>query len=308
MRRPDRGAALILVLAAVAILTAVAVELAALSSADALRAARSSRQAAFRRLHDSGAEIARGLLYESEERPFTFWGEAWNREIRFTLRPNETGAVRLADESGKLNVARIYTHAGEAEARRRQLSRLFEYLRRRDTARAKEWREMESAVSRRLQSPEPLLTLDGFREAGLSQEQVFGPSGLARFLTAFGDGRVNVNTAPRAVLYALDEEFDDELVERIARYRGIGEGDPGKYKPFEDPKDLLLIDGIVVRVLIGTEFRVVRDLHERVKGAITVKSTCLSARVTAESDGRRREAWVFLKPDGGRIACEEIQP
>jgi hypothetical protein len=118
-----------------------------------------------------------------------------------------------------------------------------------------------------------------------------------------------LNTATRAVLYAIDPEFDDAMVERIAGYRGKREGDPGPYKPFEEPQDLMLVEGIVNRsVGSNGELRVTRNLYEKVQGLICTKSSCFSARIEAIVDGKTREAWAFLKADGSRLALEEIRP
>jgi hypothetical protein len=308
MKRGDRGAALILVLGAVALLTVVAVELAARSTAESLRTARLSRDAAFRRLIDSGSEVARGLLSEREPESFTFWGGPWNREFRFSLGEGETATVTVSDESGKINVARALTQPEAAGTVRRQLARLFEYLRRHEPSRAGEWRDIEQRVRKRLDSPEPLLTLGGFRGAGLSLLEVYGPGGLFRYLTCFGNAQININTAPRGVLYALDEEFDDALVERIDTFRGKGEGKPGTYKAFQEPGDLTRVDGVVLQIFKNGEARTARNLQERVQTSITTRSSTLSARIRAVVRGREREAWAFLKPDGSAVVLEEIVP
>jgi type II secretory pathway component PulK len=309
VRRSERGAALLLVLAAIAILTVLAVELAARASADSLRATRASRDAAFRRLFDSGAEVARGLLAEPAPAPATHWGQGWNHEFRFELGTGEAAVVRLADENGKLNIARAISFPEEAFAIRDSVRRLFDYQARHDPSRARFWKDAEERVLRRLASREPLQTLDGLRETGLELAQVFAPDSLARYLTCFGDGRINLNTAPRAVLAALSPEFDDAMVERVARYRGKGEGEPGAYKAFDVSEDLMLVDGIVNRsVGADGEIRVTRNLYEQVKALVTARSSCFSARVDAAASERERQAWVFFKPTGMRIALEEILP
>lgn len=327
MRKSERGVALVLVLGAVALLAALAVELASRASVDALVASRSVRDAGFRRLFDSGAEIAKGMLVELEAKPCDFWGEPWNDEVRFSLGPVETGRVRVADESGKINIARA-VEKGRLE---RMLRRLFSYLKAFEPGTTREWNEIESRVLGRLAlgeavdpaagaKAEPLLTLDGLRETGLRVEQIFGERGLARYLTSFGDGKINLNTAPRAVLYALDDEFDAAVVDRIAEYRGDPEGAPGAYKPFEAVKDLELVDGVVERSVVGGQPRIVRNLATKVAPWVTTKSTAFSARVEARWNHNVRQAWVFFEPkrverpgEGPRrelrhIALEEILP
>jgi hypothetical protein len=309
VRSRERGAALLLVLAAVVLLTVLAVELASRASADSLRATRASRDAAFRRQFDSGAEIARGLIVEPGQEKFTTWGQSWNRDLRFTLTAGQEAVLRTADENGKINIARAISHPDEAFFIRSMLSRLFDHLARHNRQDLRNVKEMEEKIMRRLAGREPLLSLDGLRETGLELSGVFGTEGLSRFLTCFGDGRINLNTAPKPVLAALDPEFDDAMVDRISNFRGKGEGEPGRYRPFEEPQDLMLVEGVVNRsVGADGQLRVTRNLYEKVQGFITVKRSCFSARIEATADGRRREAWAFLKPDGSRVAFEELLP
>lgn len=308
MKRTDRGAVLLLVLGAVAILAIVAVELAGRASTETLRGTRASREAAFRRLFDSGIEIARSLLAASESETSDHWGEAWNSRVDFALGPGESATVHLADESGKINIARAISHPGEAASIRRKLGRLFEYLRKNEDAEPEASREIESRVLERLKSRAPLLTLDGLREVNLTPGQIFEEKRLSRLVTCFGTGQTNLNTAPKAVLYALYDGFDETLADRIAGYRGRGEGEPGAYKPFKDTKELESVPGIVVRGEVEGETRVLFNHYERVGAIFSTKSDCFSVRIEAVVDGHRREAWAFFRPDGVRLAYEEIRP
>lgn len=57
---------------------------------------------------------------------------------------------------------------------------------------------------------------------GVSRELFYGTAdraGLVQCLTAFGDGRININTAPKAVLRALSAEMTDDAVNRLDQYR-----------------------------------------------------------------------------------------
>lgn len=307
--RRERGAALLLVLAAVALLAALAVEIASRAGADSLRATRSARDAASRRLFDSGAEVARGLLVETEPAKITSWGQPWNREVRFSLSAGSDAVVRVQDDSGKLNIARAISNPDEAFAIKDAVRRLLDYLARHEAKEGRNWKDLEDKVLRRLSSREPLLSLDGLRERDVEVSCIYGAGGLSRYLTCFGDGKINLNTAPRPVLASLDPEFDDAMVDRIAGYRGKREGEPGAYKPFEEPQDLMLVEGIVNRsVGADGQLRIDRNLYEKVQGLVSVKSECFAAQIEATVDGRRREAWAFFKPNGARIAFEEVLP
>jgi general secretion pathway protein K len=327
MRRRERGVALLLVLGAVALLAALAVELAARANVEVMLSARAAKEAAYRRLCDSGTELGRGLLVEPEAKTFDFWGEPWNGEAKFTLGPGEEAVVRISDESGKINVGK----AGNPAILMLRLGRLFEYLRRKEPLFAREWKGVEGTLLGQLgllgskdkkDAPRPTapFTLDNLREGGLTLAQVFGKQGLARFLTTQGDGKINLNTAPRAVLYALDDELDETLVDRIASYRGDLDGRPGTYKAFEEPKDLELVDGIVQRTVVDGQPQVMRNLAMKIAGGVTTRSVAFSIRVEARVGDLTRQSWAFFEPSKveragktlrrelKRIAFEEIRP
>lgn len=57
---------------------------------------------------------------------------------------------------------------------------------------------------------------------GVSRELFYGTretAGLVQCLTVFGDGKININTAPKAVLRAFSTEMTDEAVNRLDQYR-----------------------------------------------------------------------------------------
>jgi general secretion pathway protein K len=57
---------------------------------------------------------------------------------------------------------------------------------------------------------------------GMTRELFYGTAespGLVRCLTVFGEGRININTAPPPVLLALAEEMRTDDVERLIEYR-----------------------------------------------------------------------------------------
>jgi general secretion pathway protein K len=57
---------------------------------------------------------------------------------------------------------------------------------------------------------------------GMTQELFYGTGespGLSQCLTVFGDGRININTAPKAVLRAMAGEMTDDMVDELEKYR-----------------------------------------------------------------------------------------
>lgn len=297
-------------------LAVIAVELASRATTDVLLASRASREAAFRRISDSGSELAIGLLKEPEAKPYDFWGERWNQTVRFTLSETESAQVQIADESGKINLVRGGGSSEAAARRARTIPRVFEYLRRHEPGRTEEIRDIEARMLGRLgllparegdetQKPDPLVTLDGLRESGLSVRQIFGEGGLHQYFTCFGDGKVNVNTAPRAVLYALDDESDVTLADRIAAWRGDAAGKRGVYRPFEEIKDLKLVDGMVERNAYDGRARTIRDRYSKMQGLVSTRSTCFSVRIECRVGDRTRTVWNFFEPGREEVAGEK---
>ncbi len=310
MRTRDRGVVLLFVMGAVAVLAVIAVELASRSAVDVLLAGRVGREAAYRRLADSGTEVARGILREPEAKTFDFWGERWNDTVGFTLSEGESAEVTVVDESGKINLVRGASSPQEQERLVRSIGRVFEYLRRHEPGRTEELRDVEARLIGRLgllapkkgeepRKPDPLVTLDGLREAGVSLRQIWGDGGLWRYFTCFGDGKVNINTALRPVLYALDDEIDVGLAGRIAAWRGDATGKRGIYRPFEDPKDLQMVDGMVVRSTVDGKSTTARNLYSKIQSRVSTRSTCFSVRVDCRVGERSRTVFTFFEP--GRV-------
>lgn len=349
-KRP-RGAVLLLVLGAVAILSILAVELAHRSNLDVARSARAAREAGFRRGFDSGLEVASALLSEGRKSDgFDTASDPWSRKIETALSEGGRLVVQVADESGKINILKALGADETTAKTRKSLARLFAYLRKAEPDREKQWEEIEASIRKRLgidtsaQAGKPaapgqatttdpgLFTLDGLREAGVPLEFVFGAKtsddgqnrwALCDVLTTFGDGRINLNTAPAPVLYALDEEYDEALVGKIESWRGNAQDDgQAAGKPFKSAKDLELIDGVVQKQTVNGQVQIVKNLFAKVQERVGVQSKCFSARILVEVDGRQRWGWGFFEVGAAKtgntyapgavalnvLAFEEIEP
>ena len=327
--KTPKGAVLLLVLGAVAILSILAVELAHRANIDVSRSARAGREAIKRRAFDSGVEVAKALLSEGRSESFDYLGDKWNKTVSFRAGENTSVTVSVQDECGKLNVAKAVGSDQTTTRTRRSLARLLEYVKRREPERDEEWRKTEELLKKRLgvdskDTMPPLYTLDGLREAGISGEMVFGLRdrtqprlALSDLLTVFGDGRINLNTAHPAVLYAIDEEYDENLVAQIAAWRGDSkEGATAAYKPFKQAKDLEQVEGIIRRLQLdgkSTE----KNLFQKIQNNVGVQSSCFSACIEIEHFGRAWKAWAFFEclPRSGTagqtvnmLAYEEIEP
>lgn len=105
---------------------------------------------------------------------------------------------------------------------------------------------------------------------GMGDEDLYGRKegeisypGLLSLVTTTSSGKVNVNTAPKYVLMALDKRIDASLAERIIEHRSS--------KPFNRVEDLVLVEGFTF------------DILYRIREAIDVKSTTFRIRATVRS-------------------------
>ena len=324
LRRPRRGVALLLLLVAIAILTVLAVEVAHRAQLNVRRSARVAQDLAFKRAFDSAKEAARGLLIESRTVPaFDYLGDAWSRPLNFDLGDGVAVRLRIQDESGKLNLRDAEGQSPTARRTRQSIARIFAFLTRHDAARAEHWKELEAQVRARVGMPPadapagvttaapgataPLQTLDGLREAGVPMDAVFGRThraddvdadgevpALSDLFTTFGNGMTNLNTAPQAVLYGLDEEFDDALTESIVRWRGGSEpAGSASFRAFKNPAQLELVSGIV-RATVDKGVPQTRSLYAKVRERVTVRSSCFSAKIEVRVGAQARMGWAFF--------------
>jgi general secretion pathway protein K len=83
-----------------------------------------------------------------------------------------------------------------------------------------------------LDSLEELLLVRGF-----NRELLYGTDdrpGIYPFITIYGDGRININTAPLEVVMSLSDQMDRDLAERLERFREDGKKDPAKISWYKD--------------------------------------------------------------------------
>ncbi len=326
-RRPG-GAILLLVLGAVAILSVLAVELYSRSMADVRRVTMAKREAACRRVIDSGLELSKAALCQIKKNDdVDYFGDRWARRIERECGSEEKFVVTISDESGKLNILKATGDSEQAAQMRKCLVRLFAYLKKAEPEREKEWMAAEQATQKRLgftgtDKAVPPLTLDGLREGGISKEMLYGNPqqreagklALCDVFTVFGEGKINLNTAHPAVLYALEQGYDESIVEAIERWRGKSdkEASDAQFRPFKEIKDLETVKGIVETQLVDGKMKVTKNLFLKAKDLLAVKSDCFCARIEAHVNGHSRLAYGFYKSstvllDAKKITSVELE-
>ena len=326
----QRGAVLLLVLGAIAILSILAVQLAHRANLANASASRAGTEANFRRMFTSGLEISKCLISTGRStQGYDTASDPWTKLTQVDTGPREHLKVQLCDESGKLNFQKFAGTTDDAARFKKAMARLLDYLHKTDEANDRHWDEVGAAMRVRLgidkaDSVAPIYTLDGFREAGIAKEILYGNMGdepahaacLYDFLTPFGDGRINLNTAPAPVLSALDEEYSDDVVAQILSWRGNANGGNDAAQPFKTASELEQVPGIVERTTVDGKTQVVKDLYLKIQDQVSVQSTCISARLIADINGQRRMAFAYFEVLSGAgksqqlklLSFEEIEP
>lgn len=244
-----RGVALILVLLMISIITALTIQLNRDTRAGVYEAANLSDGIRLRYVAESGFHVGEALLL-ADRNAYDALTEPWANTGAISLQSErffEKGAFRLTmeDEGGRIAVNRLISGNAYNPPIRDLLLRLLTgpYFRlERDRAVAlvdaiKDWIDADHTVTgagaerdfyASLAKPRAVKNapLDCIEELlmvkGMTRELFYGQGdspGLVRCLTVFGDGRININTAPKTVLRALAEEMTDDEVERLDQYR-----------------------------------------------------------------------------------------
>lgn len=245
-----RGVALILVIMIVSILTAVTIEMNRSSRSEIYDAANLSDSIRLLYMAKSGFNAGIGLLL-LDKNNFDALHEDWaDRELiaakSKTLFKDGYFDVPIEDESGKIQVNRLVDGAAFNEDIKGLMTRLLmqpEFgLEEKSVGEileaAKDWIDKddettgtggaESAYYSTLEQPYavkngPLDCIDELLMIkGVTKELYYGTRetpGLNRLLTVYGDGRININTAPKLVLRALSMNMSIEAAEGMDEYR-----------------------------------------------------------------------------------------
>ena len=252
MRNPirnERGIALILVLLTVSVIVVLTLQLNVSSRAQVHEAANLSDGIRVLYIAKSGVFAGMGLLSEDRGDADTL-NEAWARTegLREQSKDYFDGGhleLIIEDESGKININRLVQGNEFNPGVKGALSRLLS-----QPAFKLQGQEVEDILNaiKDWIDPDSVVTANGAENAyyqglgksttvrngpmesidelllvrGISPELYRGTPerpGLARFLTVYGEGSVNINTAPKEVLRALAPSITEDAANRMDDYR-----------------------------------------------------------------------------------------
>ncbi|HET6419405.1 MAG TPA: type II secretion system minor pseudopilin GspK [Geobacteraceae bacterium] len=296
--KKESGFALVITLIVAALLVAVAVEFIhdIYMERSLSRSYADAQQAAL--LADSGVFAGIKLLQANlADQEYSSLLDKWAQPIEIE---DDKGKLRveIIDESGKLNLNSIVFPNGTVNpAFFPMAQRLFSSLKLPvDLCDAvADWMDTddeprpggaETSYYKTLPTPymaknAPLDTFDELRLVKGFDEKTLNT--LSPFVTAYNDGSgapfspININTAPRQVLAAIDENMNDMLAGRILDYR--------KTTPFKSTNEVSNISGLET-IGIGLQGKIsVKGTVYRIFSQATVNGTTRIVEALARADG-----------------------
>ena len=296
----QRGMVLVLTLVVITILAVLVLELNYLMRVEAEISGnyRDSLKAYY--LANSGVNFAYLLLRDDDDLSCDHLDEDWALAKPPVVM--EEGAVifQIMDECGKININSLLTKKGKIDDKKKaMLERLFEVLEidKELVDAVCDWLDKDDELRDfgaedshypELENPYPckdgpLDTIDElFLLKGFDDEVFYGKEkergSLNSYLTIYGDGKVNINTASLTVLQALHSDIDESLAQEIVEYR--------KDTPFKKITDLKEIFGIDDR------------LYNEISPLITVKSNSFSVSSQGALGEARKRIKTILQREG----------
>jgi len=319
--RPNqRGVALIIVLLMITIIITVTLQFNRDTRSEIYGAANLSDRLRLRYVAESGLQTGQAILL-GDNNNFDALTEPWANTERLSRQSEgffENGSFKLSieDEGGKIAINRLMDGDAFNPLIRGTLLRLLtgenfrlERGRAEDLLDAiKDWLDpndevtsggAESAYYSGLPQPyraknaaldciEELLMVKGMtRDLFNGTEKT---AGLAHYLTVFGDGRININTAPLPVLLALAEKMTTEDARTLDEHRRDGRNDLANTNWYQGitermgisiPATLITVRSDIFRITsVGLQGRMKEHVHAVVERAADQrKITLLSWKV-----------------------------
>ncbi|MBI2354296.1 MAG: type II secretion system minor pseudopilin GspK [Deltaproteobacteria bacterium] len=300
--RGEKGFALVLTLVVTALMVAVAAELVHQVYVDTSlsRGFRDGQQASL--LAESGIEGGTKLLQTFlENKTYSSLSDQWAKPFRLD---DETGSIEITteDENGKINLNGLIQQNEEFEPFTLEaLKRLGRRLQVPDDVwgALADWLDPnELPRSGGAEAPyyktlkPPYTPRNGALKtvAELSLVRGFTPEIVALlrpFVTIYAEqpgtllSRVNINTAPKEVLTALDDRIDDRMAERILEERRL--------RPFQSVGELSRVDAQLVNLLAARAVTI--GGVYRITSVARVKETARTVEAVVLLSGGKRLSW-----------------
>lgn len=339
-RHSEQGFALLLVLLLSLILLPFAVEFAMQVKLESQTAVNVTSELQIENEIDGQYEIMIARLrFDAEENDTDSYFDSWNDDELTQRQSEETGVAlttHVFDEQGKFNLKQFATT--NLEQQRKAKERLVRIIveMRRDTDFELSKTEAETWVNAiadwvakgpaRSNIPLPntkddrsILILDeleflpkvgdhriSFLLHDQRGDEEVGP-GLHRYVTIYGDGKVNLNTAGEVVLKAYFSR-NPELAERILERRDnppededsmSSEDSLGSGNPYTSVEQVNEVEGVTAPVLVDNGVDLNADF--------TVRSGFFSLRIVGETEGSRRDELFVVERVAGATPEDPVE-
>ena len=310
--KDERGVALVLALAAIALLVSMVVDFSYTMMVDLTLAAnlRDERKAFY--IARSGLEMARHILQE-DDNEYDGLDEDWARfgEHVGYISEDDEGRFKgtIEDEAGKFPINTLIDEKGGIDdGRREQLERLFDVLELDPDFIDPicDWLDSntdagptgaEDAYYAELSPPYPCKDgpLSSLEELllvkGMTEEILYGTEekkGLIHYLTIYSseEGKININTASAEVLQSLSEDIEENLAQAIVDYL--------REEPYKREGGLSLCEHI-------EHLGMKTDICEELQGQCVKTSSTFSIHVEGEVRGIKKGIFAVLVRGGDKV-------
>lgn len=301
----QRGMVLLLVLVVVALLSALLSEFAFSTLVD-LRLTETFRDSTRADYLARGGLTVGRMLLQQDQNGYDAPGapeELWSQPVSNFPVAEGAVSIRIEDLDGKLDLNRLVDTQGNPNVvLRGRFERLCELLGLEDppalSAALVDWLDAdevaedlgaESDYYQGLQPPYPaangpLSTVPELEKVrGFSRNAV---AALQPFVTAYGNDKLNINSAPREVLLAWDEEMTEEMAETVLAGRA-----EAPYKSTDQLRDILGVEDFSI-------------LNRNLDLAVTSRMYHIASRGEVNSGVRRLEAVVSKQ--GNQLLWQKV--
>jgi general secretion pathway protein K len=282
-KKDERGIALIIVILALTVVTAFVVEFAYAVYVDMnlLNNWREGRRLAA--LASSGASLAASVISQYSGRLNTTLPNPLVLPDQDVFDDKTLLSVTIEDENAKFDLNKLVDANGLVQNRYQGFRRMLEQLKLNPdiASRVVDWIDKDSI---------PMLTgsENGARNDYMtSVDELMLIPGINRdiykklkpYVTVFGTGSININTADPLVIMTLSDQIDMDMAQSVVTYR--------QSTPFNAANDITKVAGF------GD------DMWKQISGIITVKPTMFSISTTATSeDGLARTVDCVIDGSG----------
>ena len=235
-------------------------------------------------------------LFSYDDSNVDYYGEYWSYPVPFSLHGIGV-TVEIEDEERYLN-PNILVKGGKVDEKAKAIfDRLFEItgIGYGMTEKLIDWiipSDVDDSLKHApFDTTEEIKLIEGVTPEifnGKVEGGEFKP-GLRSLLSVWSSGKVNINTASKWILMALDSQIDENLAGKIITYR--------EKKPFKRVDDLINVDGVTSDIIYRIKpFTDVKSSHFLARAEINIGDTTYTLELLfVRSGGTLKEVWRRVK-------------